>query len=400
MTENQRTIGKYQIQQRLGSGGFATVWLCLDPVLDAQVAVKVLGDIWCTDADVEARFLQEARLLFKLNDPRVVKVHTTGEREDGCPYFVMDYADRGNLQERMDARREANQPYAVEEALRLSRDIADCLTVVHAAGIVHRDLKPSNVLYHSDDAAANGERMMLGDFGVARPLDAASANTIVTGSPYYMAPEQADEATAASVDQRADIYSAAVILYELLGGRVPYPFSTVSEIRRAQETDQRIPLAQLRANVPATVAWLVDQGLRTNRAERISSAEAWITALDTAIAGLADTSSPNPVAVDITAGGDTINIANGGGPVVVPTSAPETDGAGTRTGNAVAADPVPAPAAPELSQQPIQPPLTPAPSRKRRWVRRLLWLIVIILLIAVAAAVASYLTGWPSDINW
>ena len=117
----------------------------------------------------------------------------------------------------------------------LSREIAACLAVLHRAGIVHRDLKPSNVLYRSDDEYPSGERMLLGDLGIARTADAGPHSTIIAGSPYYMAPEQAEEETARDVDQRADIYSAAVILYELLTGRVPYPYATISEIRRAQD---------------------------------------------------------------------------------------------------------------------------------------------------------------------
>ncbi|RIK46718.1 MAG: hypothetical protein DCC58_02250 [Chloroflexi bacterium] len=286
VTRGLQRIGKYQVERRLGSGSFATVWLAYDPDLDARVAIKILANNWADDAEVKRRFQQEARMLFRLSDPRVVKVYTTGEHDDGCPYFVMDYADRGALEQRIVARQGANSAFSVQEALAISKDIAECVAVIHRAGIVHRDLKPSNVLFISDPTQPAGERMLLGDFGIARSLEGGSRSTIVAGSPYYMAPEQAEEATARHADHRADIYACAVILYELLAGQVPYPFATISEIRRAQETGQRTPLRALRANLPASLERVVDRGMQVDPAQRYPNMDAWTSALEAELAAL------------------------------------------------------------------------------------------------------------------
>ncbi|RIK46717.1 MAG: hypothetical protein DCC58_02245 [Chloroflexi bacterium] len=291
MTRGSQRIGRYQVERRLGSGTFATVWLAYDPDLDTRVAVKVLGLNWSADDDVKRRFLQEARMLFRINDPRVIRVYTTGEDDNGCPYFVMDYVDRGSLEERITARSSSGQPFTPVEALATVREIADCLSVVHRVGIVHRDLKPSNALYRSDPSSPTGERLLLGDFGIARALEAGFKSTIVAGSPYYMAPEQAEETTAGLVDQRADIYAGSVILYELLSGQVPYPFRTISEIRRAQDAGQLVPLGQRRAGLPSTVLDVVERGLRVDPRDRYANVEAWIAALDSASAALVDTPS-------------------------------------------------------------------------------------------------------------
>ncbi|RIK46716.1 MAG: hypothetical protein DCC58_02240 [Chloroflexi bacterium] len=413
MTEPTMYVGKYEIKERLGSGAFATVWLAHDPALRVDVAIKVLATNWCGDEEVEGRFLQEARILFQLNDPRIIKVYTTGEHTDGCPFFVMDHADRGNLQQRLEARARENEPYDIREALLLSREIAEGLRVIHAAGIVHRDLKPSNVLFRSDTSDPNKEQMMLGDFGIARELDAESRNTIVAGSPYYMAPEQAEEATAATVDQRADIYSAAVILHELLTGRVPYPFSTMSEIRRAQLAGERIPLDQLRANIPATVIWLVEQGMQLDPADRYPSVDAWISALDTALAGLSD--APAAGAFDAAA------IPTQPAETIVPAAAGAAIGAmhhadaaqtlqdplAIAPGPAIegpverveAAAPAP-PAAPPAGQVAV-PAAAGEPPRKRRALRALLFLLVVLVLAAaIAVGVAWWYDDWSYITNW
>ena len=279
--------------QLLGSGGFATVYLARDDRLDSNVAVKVLAENWSHDADFTRRFIEEARLLRRCDDDRVVRVHTIEQLEDGRPYFVMDYADRGTLADRVFASLDEGRPFGVQEALSLSRELADCLTVVHDCGIVHRDLKPSNVLFRTvrpgTGWGGSGERMMLGDFGLARNLVLASGRTISAGTPAYVSPEQADPTKAASVDQRADVYSAAVILYELLVGEPPFDHANLDQAAaRATSPDVR----QARAGVPAGVAELIRSGLAADPDRRPPTAAAWMAAIDTLRAGL----PPDPAA--------------------------------------------------------------------------------------------------------
>ncbi|MGQ0618006.1 MAG: DUF6777 domain-containing protein [Acidimicrobiia bacterium] len=271
-------IGRYRTERVLGSGTFGTVWLARDEALDAVVAIKVLADNWARDESFRRRFLEEARILWRAESDQLIRVHTVDELPDGRPYFVMDYADRGSLQDRMTERFAAGGWFKVSEAMEVSLEIAAGLRVVHALGIAHRDLKPANVMYRSVPAHHGGddlERLVLVDFGVARSLAAGMGTTIATGTPHYMAPEQAE----GRADYRSDVYSAAVILYELLGRRVPYPYESIGELMRAQARSAFPPLSSVRGDVPPELEAVVASGLATDPADRFADAASWTAAL-------------------------------------------------------------------------------------------------------------------------
>jgi hypothetical protein len=289
-----RTIGRYQVVRLLGTGGFSSVYLARDDRLDADVAIKVLADNWAADADISRRFVEEARLLRRCDDDRVVRVHTIEQLEDGRPYFVMEYADAGTLADRMLAALDEGRRAGVGEALDLACELADCLTVVHDNRIVHRDLKPSNVLFRT---TRTGERMVLGDFGLARQLVSATGKTVLAGTPEYIAPEQADPALAATVDERADVYAAAVILHELLTGSVPFTHASFESAAAARE---RAPdLRAARPDVPPELAAVVARGMAIDRDERFLSSRAWLAALtevrDDSAGATAGAPAPGPV---------------------------------------------------------------------------------------------------------
>ena len=159
-------IGRYTVERRLGVGGFATVWLGHDPVLDAPVAFKVLADNWAGDPDIVQRFLTEARLLRRINDPRVVRVHDHGLLANGVPYFVMDYADGGTLADLI------KTGISTRVALDRAVEAAEAVQALHDYGIVHRDVKPSNLLIDKD--ALGRPRLVVADLGVAKPLAEAA----------------------------------------------------------------------------------------------------------------------------------------------------------------------------------------------------------------------------------
>ncbi|HZQ56814.1 MAG TPA: serine/threonine-protein kinase [Acidimicrobiales bacterium] len=282
-----RTIGRYRVVRLLGTGGFSTVYLARDDRLDADVAIKVLAENWCTDDEISRRFVDEARLLRRCDDDRVVRVHTIEQLDDGRPYFVMDYADAGTLADRAAAALDDGRPFGVREAVALSRELADCLTVVHDNGIVHRDLKPSNVLFRT---TRSGERMLLGDFGLARQLLSSTGRTILAGTPEYVAPEQADPALAGTVDERADVYAAAVILYELLTGAVPFTHANFEAAAAARQGPPDVRAA--RPDVPAAVAEAVARGMAADRDARFPSGRAWLSTLDSVLAALPEAASP------------------------------------------------------------------------------------------------------------
>ncbi|WP_042383068.1 serine/threonine-protein kinase [Streptacidiphilus melanogenes] len=202
-------LGRYLLVDRLGAGSFATVWRAYDPELDTDVAVKVLADNWASNADVRERFLAEARLLRRISSPRVVRVHDVGVHEDR-PYFVMDYVRGGTLAERIGQ-------CPPEEALRLAAEAGYAVQVLHNAGVVHRDVKPSNLLL---DAEQTPEGVLVADLGSAKQLADASGLTVTTGTPAYMAPEQAFQT--GGFDGRADVYALGVLTFELLTGQKPF----------------------------------------------------------------------------------------------------------------------------------------------------------------------------------
>lgn len=287
-------IGPYKVEKRLGSGSFAIVWLARDERLDALVAVKVLAENWAYNDDVKSRFIDEARILWRLSDDRIVRVHAVSELDDGRPYFVMEYADRGSLEDRMNARRTEGVAWPVPQAIAVSREIAACLTVAHDEGVVHRDLKPSNVLYRAVPphrqrrAHSSFEQLLLADFGIARRLEAATAYTIAAGTPQFMAPEQADPQMAGKSDGRSDIYAAAVILYELLSGRVPFPYDSLPQILKAQQTEMPRPIRELRADVSLRLEEVIARGLQPDPDDRFPTAEEW----DRALAGALEPEPP------------------------------------------------------------------------------------------------------------
>lgn len=287
MTAAKR-IGRYQLERVLGSGSFATVWLAYDEGLDGHIAIKILAENWSLDEDIKRRFLEEARILWRAQHDRIVRVHLVDQLEDGRPYFVMDYADGGTLDDRLRARFGKGETFSVVEAVAFGREIAECLAVAHHLGIVHRDLKPSNILYRSTSLGRAGQdsvayHVVLADFGLAKRLEAATQFTVVAGTPAYMAPEQADRALAASVDERADIFSASAILYEVLTGRPPFDGESIDSIRKAHEANAVQPLEVLRPGVPHALELVVLKSLDPNPDNRHRSALEWSDALAAAV---------------------------------------------------------------------------------------------------------------------
>ncbi len=198
---------------RIGAGAFATVWLYHDDELDSPVAVKALADNWAIRADVRERFLEEARILRRADSDHVVRVYDIGEVA-GTPYFVMSYADRGNLGDLM----EPGKPMAPSLAADYVAQAGQGVAVLHRAGVIHRDLKPANLLLRSTDSGGiGGVRVLVADLGVAKATLHASGLTQVVGTPAYMAPEQA---VGIGIDRRADVHALGAVAYHLMTGRL------------------------------------------------------------------------------------------------------------------------------------------------------------------------------------
>lgn len=256
-------FGRYRVERRIGSGAFATVWLAQDEVLDAPVAVKVLADNWAHRMDIRSRFEEEARILRRADSDRVVRVHDIGELEDGRPYFVMTYADRGTLADRI-----SSGPVSLAEALRYGADIARGLAVLHRVGVIHRDVNPGNVLLRSGHEGAP-ERVLIADLGLAKAAARGSGFTLTVGTPGYTAPEQAKPGER-GLDKRADVYSIGAVLHHMLTGTAP------------EQDVPPLPARDLNPDVPEPVDEVVRQALAVRPEDRFPSAGALADALDAA----------------------------------------------------------------------------------------------------------------------
>jgi eukaryotic-like serine/threonine-protein kinase len=294
-------IGRYRIERRLGAGAFATVWLCRDTVLDAPVAIKVLAENWAHHLDVHARFTEEARILRRADSERIVRVLDIGELPDGRPYFVMPYADRGTLADRLEAGE-----LPVGEALGLAVEIARGVAVLHEVKVIHRDLKPSNVLFQS--RPEGGERLLIADLGLAKSVAHASGFTVAAGSPGYMSPEQSR--VGGDLDVRADVYALGALTYHLLTGAQPPPWPV------------RVAPTELRAGLPDGTDEALLRALAPDRERRWPSADAFRAALEAL-------SAADPVPPAVPDAGDTSGAVASGdapghtgdgaaGPAVVP----------------------------------------------------------------------------------
>jgi serine/threonine protein kinase len=271
-------LGPYCLLKVLDKGGMGLVFLAEDSQLNRQVALKVLLPTLMADAQARQRFRREAQAAAALESDHIVPIYHVGE-ERGIPYLVMPLL-RG---EPLDRWLERHQPLPVAQILRLGREIASGLAVAHAKGLVHRDIKPANLWLE-----APTDRLKILDFGLARPLHDPQRLTQtgwVTGTPAYMAPEQA---CGTAVDHRADLFSLGAVLYLLCSGKLPFdgPTPTAQMMALTQRTPR--PLAELNPNLPSGLANLVMQLLSFDPADRPASAEAVvqrIQAIEEALAG-------------------------------------------------------------------------------------------------------------------
>ena len=263
--------GRYRLEAKLGSGGMSTVYLARDETLDRAVAVKVMHREMSEQPDQLERFRQEARAVAKLSHPNVVSVIDAGE-DGGYPYIVFEYVEGETLKQRI-ARVGALD---TQEAIAYAIEIARGLTVAHARNMVHRDIKPQNVLIDAEG------RAKLTDFGISRQLeqDGMTATGRVLGTTDYVAPEQA---MGHGVDQRSDIYSLGVVLYEMLIGQVPFHADSQVGVAMKHVNEELPDVQRRRPEISAAVALVVERSTAKNPAERYQEVGEMIDDLSTAL---------------------------------------------------------------------------------------------------------------------
>jgi serine/threonine-protein kinase len=273
---------RYRIERELGRGGMAVVYLAHDVRHDRPVALKVLHPELAETLGTE-RFLREIKLAARLQHPHIISVHDSGEVHPlgsgapGCFWFTMPYIEGESLRDRL--AREHQLP--IDEAVRITREVALALDFAHRHGIIHRDIKPENILLVDGQA-------LVADFGIGRALgsdpgkldsgtagqrgsraDTLTVTGLSIGTPAYMSPEQA--AAERDIDGRTDIYSLGVMLYEMLAGEPPFFGSTAQAIAAKRLTGEVPSLRRLRPSVPEALERVVLRALAPLPADRFAS---------------------------------------------------------------------------------------------------------------------------------
>ena len=251
------SIDRYEIKRMLGTGSFAWVFEARHASLGRQVALKILKPAICT-GEAPVRFLREGRALAALEDPNLIKVYDAGDFQ-GLSYIALEYVDGPTLQEWL----EKHAPCPVPKAAQLGAGILSGLVCAHRNKIIHRDLKPANVLL------AAGDEVKLVDFGIARLLDdGTQTQADFLGTPRYTSPEQARGKT---VDAAADQYAAALIIYELLAGCLPFTSSTTLGWLAQHMNSVPDPLEKHCPQAPPPLAAAIMKALAKDPAERFAN---------------------------------------------------------------------------------------------------------------------------------
>jgi eukaryotic-like serine/threonine-protein kinase len=376
---NSTISDRYQLGDRLGSGGMSTVYRATDRVLERTVAVKILAEHLSDDDKFVARFRREALAVAKLIHPNIVQVYDTGVDADRH-YIVMEYVEGKSIAQLLQTKGRLGADSGAEIGIQACAG----LEYAHRQGIIHRDVKPGNLMVIGGSGVRRGRdssahepptgeiTIKLTDFGIAQASAQSRLTQVgsVVGTAAYLAPEQArgEEATPA-----ADVYALGVVLYQLLTGRLPWEGSTLAELATRRENERPLPPTSYDPDVPETLSRAVLCALDGEVTARYSSARELSKALEDGLRGR----EPAPPAPP----GDEL-----------PTSM--LAGAATEATRRMAPEP-PTPVAPQAPaprrrQAPAQrPAATPAATPKRSVAGRILRAIGVLILIGVLAAVIA-----------
>jgi len=262
---------KYELKEKLGTGGFGTVYRARHVALDTFVAVKVLHSHLLDSEATRARFAREGISACRVRHPNAVVVLDAGTTEDGSPYMVMELLEGVSLLDELSRKK----VLPVRRAAEIALPVCEVLEVAHAAGVIHRDIKPANIMLAR---TARGELIKVLDFGIARLVDEVleggpvTAGDQVVGTPHYMAPERLLGRTA---DERSDLYSVGAMLYQMLCARLPYGSGGATPLGQAlrQLQSSAVPVDRIRPGVPRELSEAVMRSLDADADRRPTLAQ-------------------------------------------------------------------------------------------------------------------------------
>lgn len=271
-----KKAGNYTILNKLGDGGFATVFLAQHSVLEKKAAVKFLLEDWVEEPDVVARFFDEARTMERLHEhPNIVKILDIATQEkcasEGLPpYFIMEYIDGHSLEDLM----KSDEGFTLDDVVKIISCALSALQHCHKLGVVHRDIKPSNILITS-----NGE-VRLTDFGIAkaRKNTSKTGEGLTLGSTDYMSPEQA--LGKRDLDYRSDIYSIGVTLYQMVCDRLPFEGDSPNAVALKHIQEPVVPPIQINEAVPEKLNNIILKAMEKDREHRYQSCQEMLEALE------------------------------------------------------------------------------------------------------------------------
>jgi eukaryotic-like serine/threonine-protein kinase len=255
-------IGKYRIIDLVGEGAMGVVYKALDPVLNRNVAIKVMGDAIARDDELRDRFLREARAAGSLQHPNVITIYDFGDVE-GHPFIAMEYVEGIDLEDLL----RSGTPLSLEAKLGIMIDVLNGLAYAHKRGVVHRDIKPANIRVDEEGHA----RIM--DFGIAHLNSSAMTKMtrtgIMLGTPNYMAPEQI---IGQDITPKTDIFAAGAVLYEILTNARPFQADTLHAVLYKITSEKPTPVDKLLPGLPASLNDIVSRSLEKEPNDRFASA--------------------------------------------------------------------------------------------------------------------------------
>lgn len=285
MNASRQKFNRYEILAELGAGGMATVYRAYDPLFEREVALKVLKRELLEDPELRERFTRETKIIAKLEHAAIVPVYDVGNDNDQL-FYVMRYMSGGSLADRI-----AAGDLDLDQTARLLLRLADALDYAHRKGVVHRDLKPANILFDEADNA------FISDFGIAKFAQAATRITHsgIIGTPRYMSPEQA---RGEETDGRSDLYSLAVLLFEILSGKAPFEATTPLALAFKHATEPPPDLLTVNPSLPAELGVVLKKAMAKEPDDRYNTcaefANAFLEALPASAAPNAKLLTPLP----------------------------------------------------------------------------------------------------------